>query len=299
MPLLGLPNELLLLVAENLKQLKNMSSFLRANRRLASLLTPLLHRCAMEDVGPLSALQWAVWKGHETLARILLDKGVDIDYFAPRHIPSRSRGGFRNARGDRTALYCAVDCQNLAMVKLLLDKGADVNLNEPGTAKPLHAAVYHCNRVMVEILLDNGADTECLDMRGYTPLLCAVIASQYTLVCLLLERGADISRRYRGEVTVLHWAVLIARAKLEQIARVRFDWGATPHVKVIEHLIEMGVDVAAENMHGSTVIDDMHLRVSRSNKGKEEVRELKRILYRGVAYRRWKGNKIVFPGWYR
>ena len=54
-----------------------------------------------------------------------------------------------------TVLFDAVSQQQEAIVKLLLDRGADVNI---GDATPLHRAVLEHNGRMVSLLIKNGAD---------------------------------------------------------------------------------------------------------------------------------------------
>lgn len=66
-----------------------------------------------------------------------------------------------------SALYVACDEGRLECAKLLLNYGAEPNLGRKGTT-PLMAASRHGSLALVELLLDRGADVERLNGRGYS-----------------------------------------------------------------------------------------------------------------------------------
>lgn len=92
------------------------------------------------------------------------------------------------------------------VVKLLLQRGADVNSTNNDTRTPLHlAAASNCSAV-VSLLLDNGAVVNCKYKDGNTPLhLCAANAHQ-AIVPLLLAKRADKSLRNNANLTPGEWA---------------------------------------------------------------------------------------------
>jgi ankyrin repeat protein len=90
-------------------------------------------------------LHLAAYFGHADAAATLLHKGADVN--------ARSTNAMRN-----TPLHAGVAGRNPAIVKLLLDFGADVNAAQAGGWTPLHAAAQGGLAEIAELLLRAGAD---------------------------------------------------------------------------------------------------------------------------------------------
>ena len=78
MGILDFANELLLIVGENLS-IGDISRFCSTAQRLHLVLTPYYEMLCLEDVGKLTALQWAVLRGHVELIELQILNGADID----------------------------------------------------------------------------------------------------------------------------------------------------------------------------------------------------------------------------
>lgn len=93
---------------------------------------------------------------------------------------------------------------------LLLDAGAEIDAPNrhqvfgPG-GRPLHAAVYQRHDDVVRLLLDRGADVRATDSAGWTPLHMAVANGQLALARTLLDAGADANARI-GVVAGQQWS---------------------------------------------------------------------------------------------
>lgn len=140
MSLLCFPNELLLIVAENLDT-KDLNSLLKTCRHLAALLTPLLRKIAFQDKDGTTALHWAAAKGHGPLVTLLLENGAAID--------GQDTSG-------RAPLQCAVEGGHVETVRLLLDHGAEFPVSDPRVKIALHCAARYGNVVVLQELLVKG-----------------------------------------------------------------------------------------------------------------------------------------------
>ena len=78
-------------------------------------------------------------------------------------------------------------------VKLLLDKGADVNMKTDNGYTALIEASENGHIEIVKLLLDKGADVNAKDNCGNTPLILAACGGHSRIVSMLLNNGADVN----------------------------------------------------------------------------------------------------------
>ncbi len=90
------------------------------------------------------------------------------------------------------ALLAAVKSGDLAAVRSLLGKGADLNVRDVLGWSPLMWASAMGLTHIVRVLLENGADTEAGDDYGATALMKACRQGNAGVVDLLLKYGADV-----------------------------------------------------------------------------------------------------------
>ena len=105
-------------------------------------------------------------------------------------IPAQPRSGEKKAT---TSLHQAVVDGDIDQVKLLISKGADVNMENRMGWSPLRTGVQNSRRAIVELLIAQGADVNAKDNRGQTPLHVAVTLGQKEVVELLIAKGADVN----------------------------------------------------------------------------------------------------------
>ena len=91
-----------------------------------------------------------------------------------------------------TALAWAVRKHNEDVVKILIDAGADVNIQNDQLQSPLAHAVRRGFYDLTKLLLENGAEVNTEEKEGRTPLhFCFRLDSLRPDICkLLIEHGA-------------------------------------------------------------------------------------------------------------
>jgi len=104
-----------------------------------------------------TALHLAAFFGQEEAAGILLERGAEVNLVA------------RNATIHVTPLHSAAAGSHPALVKLLLEHGADPNAAQDGGFTPLHSAAQNDDRESAEALLEAGADPSLANDDGKTP----------------------------------------------------------------------------------------------------------------------------------
>ena len=128
----------------------------------------------------------AVKQGDLEAAKALLIGGADLNTRAP----------CKWSAPGKTALMLATARGSVGLVRLLLERGADVNAwggQEQSTA--LMAAVEKGDTVIAQLLLDHGAVINATAREEWTALLLAVRAGDRSMIEILLAAGADANVR--------------------------------------------------------------------------------------------------------
>ena len=87
-----------------------------------------------------------------------------------------------------------------AVVRALIEAGADVNLARDIGATPLYIAAQKGHEAVVRALIEAGADVNKARDTGATPLFTAAEKGHEAVVRVLIETGADINKaRDKGE----------------------------------------------------------------------------------------------------
>ncbi|HEX4997140.1 MAG TPA: ankyrin repeat domain-containing protein [Terriglobia bacterium] len=228
------------------------------------------------DAGELTALVYAARSGDIETARVLVDAGADVNQvtgygwsalLAATQNRNYKLGVFLLERGADpnlanhggwTPLYLATDNRNiengdypvrkpdmdhLDFIRILLDKGADVNAR-----------------------MKDSTDTrtvftnQWLDENGATPFLRAAQSGDLILMKLLLARGADPKIN-----TVLNVTPLQVAAGIGWVEGVTFEWSPESTLEAVKMLLDLGVD---PNIQADTGRTAMH---GAAHKGRVEV----------------------------
>jgi hypothetical protein len=169
---------------------------------------------------PGTALTSAAWANHFDVVKLLIAKGANVN-------------GRDNDMGN-TAIFYAVENQNLEMVRFLFDKGARLNVTN-GAKKPLVThAVENAKRDDIRILtylLEKGADPSLPDQKGNVLIATAVINGNAQAARLLLQKyRADPNVKLGGsDVSIL--AIAAASDGPTETVRVLLEGGANPWVQ--------------------------------------------------------------------
>ena len=108
----------------------------------------------------------------------------------------------------RTPLFWAVDGSYESIDPLFLSEGlAAANVRDNTDKRPLPGALESGYESIARLLLDRGADVNVWDHYGISPLLLAVQRWKTNMVSVLVARGADVNIVDSLRRTPLHWAV--------------------------------------------------------------------------------------------
>jgi ankyrin repeat protein/mono/diheme cytochrome c family protein len=179
-----------------------------------------------------SVYYYALFAGDAELVRILAGRGIDTRkaYF----LPAAARGSspeifeflldrvpeaeIRGGRLDPSVLTSAADGKSLVKVRMVLERGANINARDSRGQNALYYAVYQGASDVVGYLLDKGIEVNVTgdislgtSNQGDTALAMAVQKGQLDMVKQLLARGADVNLKRTSGKSALEVAKEIGR----------------------------------------------------------------------------------------
>lgn len=203
----------------------------------------LLYRNAnlkLKDKNGYIPLNHAIYRGYSSIVNLLIDNEHDLDINIVSH------------EGE-TLLHDAVLSGNINLVKLVLLKGARVNVTYKTNKTPLFEAVSNHHLDITKLLLDNGAHINIADERGYTPLHEAFGKCYPEMANILLDYGSDcdsaINSRTKRGVTPLY--NLLSSFDIENL-------------NLIESTLKKGARLDIANEEGKTPLHLFHIYIGAS-----------------------------------
>jgi ankyrin repeat protein len=117
-------------------------------------------------------------------------------------------------------LFTAIESRRFDLVKLLLDRGANPN----GKDNLLNYLIYYYNQIqyrsLITLFLEAGADVNLQDEFGDTPLLSSLLLGHESLALQLLDAGGDIDIANKLGLTAFHGAFT---HQMEQFLKILGD----------------------------------------------------------------------------
>ena len=152
----------------------------------------------------------------------------------------------RDPDNDETILesyihYC-YERVNTAVLRRLLRAGANPNLPRNSPRPMFHWAIVSNLKRMVSILLEYGADVnQRAQLHGETPLMTAAYYADMSIMEKLIEHGADVNARDGEGWNALFYVVAGMCPRQEILPRFKL-------------LFKYGIDLNARTKHGENIL---------------------------------------------
>jgi ankyrin repeat protein len=218
-----------------------------------------------------TALMWAAAEDHADVVAALIGAGANMDqksWVTDTPILGFPESGGPNTpfpRGGWTALMYAARQNGKNAIKVLLDKGANPNLQDPQGATAMQLAIINLHYDSAALILDKGGDPNIYDETGMGPLYA--VANMNTLIWVqgrpapalesnaeydaaglmtkLIDKGANVNAQLKKPILKRHHYFLADRQMIEgatplmraakygdvKLARILLDHGADPKIR--------------------------------------------------------------------
>lgn len=165
----------------------------------------------------------AVWNKDTAMVKLLLKYGADAN------------GAFKAKDGQKiTCLDIACQEGLDAIVRILVEGGAGVNIKSVGGHTPLRVAARNGRTEIVKYLVAQGAEIDTKGNDQATPLEHAAGKGHLEIVAFLLEKGANINHQDKDRDCPLGEAAKGGREE------------------VVKYLLAKGADTSLKNNDGHT-----------------------------------------------
>ncbi|KAN0114628.1 Ankyrin repeat-containing domain protein [Hyaloscypha variabilis] len=166
----------------------------------------------------------AAFRGNDKALEFLLDAGVDME----SRVESEQR--------METLLILGTQAESELVVRLLLERGANVNETGYNGRTALHEAAEQGSLAICSLLVAKGADISATTLDLELPIHLAAKAGKDEVIRLLLEYGSPLDPRNSYGCTPLHIAT----------------WKR--HLEVSVQLLDSGADIEAKGSQGQTAV---------------------------------------------
>ena len=162
-------------------------------------------------------------------------------------------------------LHHAVADQDLKLVKILLQQGANPHSKDKANSTSLYYAIDVGDLKMVDFLIEKGLDIHAKDSSGLSLLSHAIKFKRTKIVKLLLDKGAYLVTKDRVD----HSLYLAVSSGQIEIVKLLLDKGADPnkidpygqnslyyvkHKEILRLLLDKGADINLQDNEGKTPI---------------------------------------------
>ena len=138
-----------------------------------------------------------------------------------RGMIEKRKAGALNAQmtdTQETAVHWATSYRHVEVLKVLIDKGADLDTKDSQNRIALHKATMNDDYESARIILESKrADTQAEDLYNWTPLRWAAPNGQESIVRLLLKHNDRIDAQDKDGWTALRWAAHKGNSKIVKL----------------------------------------------------------------------------------
>ena len=153
---------------------------------------------------------------------------------------------------DETALIYATHIGNEEIARLLIENGANLNLQDKeGKTALMHAIQHDYLKEIAKLLVEKGANLNLQDKEGLTVVMYAIWCGEFELAKLFIEKGARLDLLDKDGKSALRWAV---DSFCDEGGSVYPKFFKRADLGFINLLIDKGKNLDSQDKDGTTVL---------------------------------------------
>jgi ankyrin repeat protein len=157
-----------------------------------------------------SPIWYACAHNQKEIVTLLLDNGLDVNHSRPITGNDQAIYGYldfvetsnnlsidaqfnfkvQDSQGGESLLHHAVKNGHLSMVKLLIERGANINIQDESGNSALHYAAANGKKDVIKYLLENNADPQLVNVKEQKAIDYSNIKGLNEITALLIEFGS-------------------------------------------------------------------------------------------------------------
>ncbi|XP_055884167.1 ankyrin repeat, SAM and basic leucine zipper domain-containing protein 1-like [Biomphalaria glabrata] len=172
----------------------------------------VLQQCLSQDLafdapfkGGWTALMYAANYAQPDVVQLLITKGANVNYHFDFFTPLMAACSASESEKEENVTKC---------VQLLIEAGADINVQDRLHITSLMLASREGHAKVVDILIKHGVEVNKQDGRGWTALTWAVQRGKKDVVRYLLSSGADPDIQHQDKLTVKNLAASLPTSEM-------------------------------------------------------------------------------------
>ncbi len=181
-----------------------------------------------------------------------------------------------------TSLMIASEHGQKEIILLLIEAGADIDASTNQEVTPLMIALANGHNEIAELLIEHGADINAESLVGWTALVYASQLGHTEIVRFLIENSVDVDTKTTDGYTALMLASVMEHP---ENVRLLIEGGADIHIESNDGATALGYAVGRENMQIIRLLNEAAVQLQKDKKQPEEK------LYSEIT-----GNITLFPG---
>ncbi|EAY10884.1 hypothetical protein TVAG_012500 [Trichomonas vaginalis G3] len=178
------------------------------------------------------------------------------------------------SKNGEAPIFACIKTKNYEMAKLLIERGADLEITGDNNATPLQVCCIYNSHEILQLLIENHAKLNVIYENEYTPLMVCALSNAYNCIEVLANNKVNLEEKDENGLSAFFIAcknksIGVMKKLLKYGANIntKSNKGATPlmvaayanDTNICCYLLKNGADAKIVNDSGKSVLDFINM----------------------------------------